>query len=157
MTQKMPQSLCPYFWKLAIMWVFIVPYTVITLPIVVLKYESRNSTSERAALGMLLWLFLFVAFSMVSLIGIFWIDPEKNPTFRGLFIAGIVGWVVAAVFGVVGLIHWLKDKWESRHIRYDENGYRIYTDPVKQDSILVSFVKAKYNKYCPKINWKYDE
>jgi hypothetical protein len=156
-TQKMPESLCPYFWKLVIMWSLIVPYSIISLPLIVLKYDRDKSTTERAVVGMLFWFLLFIGISMIFFIGIFWIDLKDYKKFSAIFATGLVGWAASVTIAILGLIHWLKDKWKSRHIRYDENGYRIYTDPVKQDSILVSFVKAKYNKYCPKINWKYDK
>jgi hypothetical protein len=69
--------------------------------------------------------------------------------------AGFIGWGVTIIFSVAGLFKWTKEKLENRHIKYDEDGYRIW-DPVKekQPSIIKEFVKAKYNKYCPKIDWK---
>ena len=71
--------------------------------------------------------------------------------------AGFIGWGVTIVLGAAALTKWAKEKWENRHVRYDKDGYRIWT-PVepKQPSIIVEFVKAKYNKYCPKIDWKYN-
>ena len=39
---------------------------------------------------------------------------------------------------------------------YDENGNWIpYEDRLtgKRPNIILEFIKAKYNKYCPKIDW----
>jgi acyl-homoserine lactone acylase PvdQ len=52
-TEQMPQSLCPYFWKLVLMWVFILPYTILSLPVILmdLKDPDRRTTGERAGVG----------------------------------------------------------------------------------------------------------
>ena len=42
----------------------------------------------------------------------------------------------------------------KRKIKYDEYGRGIYNFHKEEKTYLVvEFVKAKYNKYCPKIDW----
>lgn len=157
-TAQMPQSLCPYFWKLVLMWVFIVPYTIISLPCILmdLKDPDHKTTGERAGVGAIMWFIIFMATCMLSWIGAFFAEPVKNSVWFHMLVAGFIGWGVSIIFGAVGLFKWTKEKWENRNVKYDEDGYRIWTKPeVKQPSIITEFVKAKYNKYCPKIDWDY--
>ena len=156
-TAQMPQSLCPYFWKLVLMWVFIVPYTIISLPCILmdLKDPDHKTTGERAGVGIILWFILFMLISMLSWFGLFFATPTKDSIWWHAIGAGLIGWGVAFVFGCVALFKWSKEKWDNRRIKYDEDGYRIWEEPKeKQPSIITEFIKAKYNKYCPKIDWK---
>ena len=67
---------------------------------------------------------------------------------------GIMIWAAAIVIGVIEGVKALKEWNYSRKINYDENGRRIWGEPKEQKTYLVvEFVKAKYNKYCPKIDW----
>lgn len=156
-TSQMPQTLCPYFWKLILMWTFIIPYTILSLPVILMdsKDPESRTTGERAGIGFIIWFILGMIVCMLSWVGLFWVTPIKDSAFMHMLIAGGIGWMFAIVIGAIQLFKWSKEKWENRNVKYDEHGYRIWT-PVepKQDSILVSFVKAKYNKYCPKIDWK---
>ena len=46
-------------------------------------------------------------------------------------------------------------KQKKRQKRYDEDGnYLPYGGEPKKQNIFIEFIKAKYNKYCPKIDWK---
>lgn len=156
-TSKMPQTLCPYFWKLILMWVFILPYTILSLPVILMarKDTEHRSTGERAGIGVIIWFILFMLGCMLSYVGLFWANPKKDTFFLFTLTVGFIGWALTIIFSAVGLFKWTKEKLENRHIRYDEDGYRIW-DPVKekQPSIIKEFVKAKYHKYCPKIDWK---
>jgi hypothetical protein len=49
---------------------------------------------------------------------------------------------------------WRDRRYQKRlEERWDENGNYV---PRKEDkpNIIIEFVKAKYNRYCPKITWK---
>ncbi len=156
-TSQMPQSLCPYFWKLVLMWVFIVPYTILSLPVILidLKDPDHRTTGERVGVGFIMWFILFMLVSMLSWIGIFFVEPVKDSMWYHMLIVGFLGWGASIIFGGIEFYKWAKEKWENRHVKYDKNGYRIWTKPEpKQPSIITEFVKAKYNKYCPKIDWK---
>lgn len=155
---KMPQSLCPYFWKLILMWVFILPYSILSLPVIIMERLDKsagNSTGERAGVGFIIWFILFMLISMLSWAGLLFATPVKESLWSHILVTGALGWLASIIFGAIALFKWSKEKWENRKIKYDEHGYRIWTKPEpKQDSILVSFIKASYNKYCPKIDWK---
>jgi hypothetical protein len=158
-TAKMPQSLCPYFWKLGLMWVFIIPYSVISLPTILmdLRMPDDRGTFERIGVGGITWVMLGMLACMLSWIGLFFAEPAKDGFWIHAIAIGLIGWGAATVFGVAGLFKWSKEKWENRHVKYDKNGYRIW-EPVKEKepSLVVEFIKATYNKYCPKIDWTYN-
>lgn len=90
------------------------------------------------------------------MVGVFFAEPVKDTLWFHVLGVGFIGWLATIVFGAIFLFKWTKQKWENRNVKYDEDGYRIWTKPeVKQPSIITEFVKAKYNKYCPKIDWDY--
>jgi len=155
-TSNLPESLCPYFWKLVLMWVFVLPYTVISIPSMLmdLKEPSDKTTGERVGVGLIMWFIIFMLVCMLSWAGLIFAEPTDNSFWFHMLATGFIGWGIAIVFGAAGLFKWTKEKLENRHIKYDEDGYRIW-EPVKekQPSIIKEFVKAKYNKYCPKIDW----
>jgi hypothetical protein len=154
--KEMPQSLCPYFWKLAIMWLLILPYTIVSLPHIIMNGKGERSTAgERAGIGFVIWGILCMLICMLSLIGLFFAIPTKDSLYMHTIAIGITGWLLSIVFGCIELFKFLKRKWDDREITYDEDGRRIW-NPVKEkkSSIFKEFVRAKYNKYCPKINWK---
>lgn len=148
MTSQMPQSLCPYFWKLVVMWIFILPYSILALPAIVMNYISERRDEEevfdtlgtRLFVGLIFWVMLVTAINM--LITIFYlINPIKS--LEGPAAIGLCCWCISILVG-----GWFLGKhlWEER----------IYSTTYreKRQNIIVEFVKAKYHKYCPKIDWK---
>jgi hypothetical protein len=159
-TQQMPESLCPYFWKLVLMWVFIVPYTILSLPVILMdrKDPERRTTGERAGMGVIIWFILFMLISMLSWIGLFFIEPVKDSTWLHILIVGGIGWGFSIVIGATEGYKALKEWNYRRKIKYNEDGYRIWDEPTeKHPSIIKEFIKAKYNKYCPKIDWNHNK
>jgi hypothetical protein len=159
-TQQMPESLCPYFWKLVLMWVFIVPYTILSLPVILMdrKDLERRTTGERAGTGVIIWFILFMLISMLSWIGLFFVTPVKDSAYMDILAAGGIGWLFSIVIGALEGYKALKDWNYRRKIKYNEDGYRIWDEPTeKHPSIIKEFIKAKYNKYCPKIDWNYNK
>lgn len=160
-TSRMPESLCPYFWKLVLMWTFILPYSILSLPVIILERFDRSpthSTGERAGLGFIAWFILGIAIGMVTCIGLFFEEPVKDTLYYHLTVIGTLGWFLSIGIGIATLYNYLRKLWKNRNIKYDEFGRRIWNPIVEeQDSIIVSFVKASYNKYCPKIDWNHNK
>jgi len=157
-TPTMPQSLCPYFWKLVIMWLLILPYSIISLPIILmdLKDPEYRTMGERVGMGFILWFCLGMLGSILFSISLFWYIFPQNTLGWNLQITGIILLAVAIVVGSTFGILLLIEKYKKSKIKYDEDGYRIWHDPKeKESSIIVEFIKASYNKYCPKIDWDY--
>ena len=143
----LPKNLCPYFWKLVIMYILIVPYSIFCLPIVLSDiYESvaKNNrstinTMDRVYLSIVLYLVLFLIVSLLSTFIIPWTDPNS---FLGKAGRGaIIAWIV-----IIGIASY-------EGIKYLRRRSRISEKKEKSPNIIVEFTKAKYYKYCPTIEW----
>lgn len=166
-TNTMPQSLCPYFWKLVIAYIFIVPIAVLSVPIFLFRQQdSIEKPGQRFFIGALLWVVLSLAIMMI-------VGPLST-LFTGLlhdgsFLAmiqsmGFLTLFVVVLFCLIGGIIYLasKIKEENRRRRsewiWDEYGDYIknpdYSPYAAKPNIIIEFIKATYHKYCPKIDWK---
>ena len=163
LTDSMPQNLCPYFWKLVIMWIIIIPYGLVTLPAVRFKSEL-DGWSMRFIGGAFMWLMIFAVFVAIFPLTYFiwgWFDPKS--TFGAWQITGIFIWVVTAIclmiWGIMEFIQRRKEKSWKKHVEYiwnNEGGYvpnPEYVPYTPKPNIIIEFIKAKYNKYCPTIEW----
>ena len=139
----MPNNLCPYFWQLVLMWLVIVPYTVFTLPVQLYRKFKENEKGEILAISMFSYLVLFFISCLILAIGLFFTKYPKGGWFETAALLGAFIWLILIVLG----------GWKLIDICYDKYGDRI---SIKSDkpSLIVEFAKAKYNKYCPKIDWK---
>jgi hypothetical protein len=142
----MPESLCPYFWKLLFMWVFIIPYSVVVIPVTpITKKDSFSDTYtmfERFWASLLIWSMAFTMICMVAPIPLFFVD-KLNRMMGVIAATGLIGWGLLVIITIVKLIVYSAEKARDRR-------YNIQ----RQDSIIKEFVKAKYNKDCPKITWE---
>lgn len=142
-TDVMPNNLCPYFWKLVIAYTFALPVLILSLPqTIVSKGKDRDTLSNRIITGIITYSLLFGAISMLSVFGLFFVLPEKEGLYLFMLIIGMSLWAISVVGGVTYLIN----KWKERR-------YNRYPEEPKAN-IIVEMVKAKYHKYCPKIDWK---
>ena len=148
-TYIMPNNLCPYFWKLAIAYTFALPLLILTLPYTILRAE-RHSSTPRIAYSIIFYVITFTAISMLSVSGLYFVTPEENTFYFFLVIFGIMAWFLIFSFGVLFLISKLATKWQS--YRYHK---KYFSDKLKTTKVnlIVEMVKAKYRKYCPKIDW----
>jgi len=151
-TSILPKSLCPYFWKLLLAWalvaLFWLPAIVLMLPILIIGVFNRDVLSMLVdnkygalLMGVIIYLALFVlvciVFFFLTLFGVMTYVEGSN-------IASLQLWGgVFSAFGLGGGVSYL--------IKYLS---KIKSSKVKQPSILSEFIKAKYNKYCPKIDWE---
>ena len=133
---RMPNNLCPYFWKVVIMYTLLIPYVLLIIPLIILEkiMDERHdrlgddaAMGGRMAIGFILYLMIGISISPVMLI----LYPHQS-----LFLAGTI------VFGLiagVALIAYVQDRSE----RYGTKTY-----------IAVEYVKSIYDKICPIITWK---
>lgn len=166
-TGRMPQSLCPYFWKLVIAYILVIPFAILNFPIFLFKQQdSVENTTYRFFIGAILW--VVISFAIMMIVG------PLSTLFTGLlhddsFLAIIQSmgfltlFVVIAISLVAGIIHLAsKIKEENRRRRsewiWDEYGDYIknpdYSPYAAKPNIIIEFIKATYHKYCPKIDWK---
>lgn len=155
--EDLPNNLCPYFWKVVLAYLIIIPYTLLALPyllgLAISKESSKNdSFGKRIGIGFILYFFMWCAASALCFIGMFFITPAEKSLYQFMAIMGGIIWLVCLVLGGNYLWDVYKENKRKSKIRYNEQGYRIYEEP--KSNLIVEFVKAKYGKYCPKINWK---
>jgi len=145
-TTHLPNNLCPFFWKLVAAILLFIPNLVLRIPVYVTnlfykhKIDRIRQGDGRTGMGVGLYLILAV---IILVIISFWHLGLYLFTLQSYDI-GLVGFSLFCI--AVGIIlftmHWLKNRNSKRKI------HSFFTN-----NILITFTKAKYNKYCPSINW----
>lgn len=156
---EMPNTLCPYFWKMVIMYVFIIPYSIISLPQIIFELITKErSEAPRIAIGGILYILLFFGFTILFTLATLPIWGYFPPNSVGN-IFQIIG-TICFVGGLSVLITHLIITYRLNRTRkfiFDKKTDGYIRNPkykYEKPNLVKEFIKAKYNKYCPKINWK---
>lgn len=139
----LPTNLCPYFWKIILASILFIPFTAICLPVILFEKIIKND-APLIDDGYLDSPIIFVSFGVdiglllvTCMIAIWFVQSDA-------LIAGAgVGYFIILAIGVVKLIELLKRNKKNSTLQIEET-----------PNIFVEFIKAKYNRYCPKIDWK---
>jgi hypothetical protein len=160
MTNTMPKSLCPYFWKLVVAYILFIPWSIISLPTRVFHIEADNG-AERFITSIFGWSVTCVLLCMIFSVTAFWGFYDEKTFLGGIQRTGICSFLaissVSLIFGIIHLVKCIQDKKRENHKQFiwDNFGNYIknpaYVEP--RPNIIKEFIKAKYNKYCPKIDW----
>lgn len=132
-------NLCPYFWKV-VLCILILPVSfVLALPALIfmlffIDSENREPLGDVVGKGFAVWVVLGLLISMVAM---FFSNNKAIEAF------GLVGWVFGGVLLLGAIISAVYDKLKNR----------VSSKP----TLLGEFLKAKKNKYCPKIQWDSEE
>ena len=159
-TKRMPESLCPYFWKLVFAWPITILLSPLLIPIwIIEKFDKGNSDIPvigKAFVGSILYGCLFLVFCMGVTISSIWITYYQKTVWFQWYIGGFLVMFGLLVAGVILLFRMWKDKRYQKRLdsSWDENGNYIPIEDRVKPNIIIEFVKAKYNRYCPKITWK---
>ena len=161
----LPTNLCPYFWKLVLMFLLIIPYSVFCVPVIIYEVvmklwkneDSDYETGDRIVFSLFTYLGLIVLSSLIIAVTLFWnvYSEKQNPFLFKMSVLGVMSWAVAIIVSGYHLVKYILNRISESKIKYDENGYRIYPEP--KVNIVKEFVKAKYHKYCPRIEWVSDK
>jgi hypothetical protein len=144
-TGTMPTNLCSYFWKLVTVVILSPLFAIYTLPYEIINYKRRRRDTYGDMLGMSLgyWSFIAGVICMISPLILFFYTPDKNAVLWVMMAVGFCLWgcliLVGIIWGIFATVEYLESK---------------KSDNEKTDNIIVEMVKAKYHKYCPKIDWK---
>jgi hypothetical protein len=159
-TNDMPNSLCPYFWKLVLMWILITPYTILSLPYLLVYGKNYDSGSfvEKPVSGIFMYFALFLALSTIFSVSALWIVFPKESILFDIQILGIFTWLITFILSLYGGILWIIEKYKNSKITYDEHGYpSLNYSKVKESNIFVEWIKSTYYNYCPRINWTFKD
>lgn len=159
-TRHMPESLCPYFWKLVLAYPLFIVLIPLLIPYWIIERfdesykEHKAPIGAKALIGVLIYGFVFMVFVVCVFISAFWITYyEGTIMFRFYFSGGFISLILGVVFGCLGIkILYEQHRRRQRKRLYNENGNNLPLE--EKPNLIVEFVKAKYNKYCPKITWK---
>lgn len=140
---SMPDNLCTYFWLLILAFIFI-PATIFCLPVIIMSIIKGENVDddwfERLWYSLLGWVaFIFLLAYIKS-----WFDyTAKTGMWTGIAIGG--GLIIV---GFIWLINYLQERKYER-MKYEEPKEKTTTFR----SMTWQWVKAKKNRYCPKIDW----
>jgi hypothetical protein len=144
----LPQNLCPYFWKVVIMYLLL-PFLGIPALIGHLIEKDCNAFTK-SILTIAVTVFftaglIGIGSLIVSPIVVFnWVvlNIKPNDMYGNMMVGGLTGWFSLFIYGFwvggVELYKYLTNK---------------KTNTPKESNIILAFVKAKYHKYCLPINW----
>lgn len=131
--ERTPTNFCPYFWKIFISTLIIVPAAVICIPFWALNgifgKEKPQEISEDFGAGAAT---IIIGSFVICMVAVFF------SAHKGVYLWGMTGWVITGFVSVIGLVGYLTDKISFK------------------GSFLGNFVEAKKNKHCPKIEWAED-
>ena len=115
--------------------------------------ESDAPMGAKAVMGLLLYGFGFMIFMIGVFISSFWITYYKGTTMYDFYFGG---GFISLIFGVAGsylVIKHLYQQYRKKRRERIYDGEGNYFPVEEKPNLIVEFVKAKYNKFCPKITW----
>lgn len=131
-TNKMPNSLCTYFWKLVIAYLLIIPLEIIGLPFTIyIKFFDKDQTptkdysdpATKAVASSIFVTVLFVIVLMLVPIIQFFTPIERQFVIDTLIFDVVI--ISVILYCLTGVYNFL----------------------------IIDLIKAKLRKVCPKINW----
>lgn len=124
-------NFCPYFWKTLLCALIIIPCTIICIPFWVLNgifgKEEPQRIGEDFGAGLAT---VLIGGFVICMISMFF---SHNKAVDGI---GLVGWCITGFITLIGVIAYLSDKVSLKN------------------SFVGTFIEAKKNKHCPKIEWE---
>lgn len=137
-----PRNLCPYFWRTVWYTLALIPALILSIPtliIIAFTKEKWDGLVKAAGIGTLVITALSIVISMVAM---WWFFPAKEDDGLGavLIIFGGVGWTILLIAAMIKISDWTKERNQKR-----------------EPGLIISFLKAKKEKLCPKIEWEEED
>lgn len=149
----MPKSLCPYFWSLVFMWIAIIPYALLVIPFIIFNgFEKTDAVGTRVGASVLLWFCGALIYCFGVFVTSYWTHiPHNDPR----VVAGIMTTIAIICIGIGIGYNKIKSILADRKYKKEYQNYLQGIPPkTKKPGIVTEFIKATYNRYCPKINWR---
>ena len=138
-TDDMPGNLCAYFWRLVIMIILVVPSFIVSLPYVIVSYFKEEADNENNILvGIFIYIGLYLLFALGVSVSFIFINYEKDSF---MYITSFIG-IAVVVSTILALSLSYRDKYLRRR-----------KTKKKDPNLIKEFIRAKKNKYCPRIDW----
>lgn len=156
--QGLPNNLCPYFWKVVLMYLTIIPYILFSIPVVVYDmfdkgYDNGDrKTGERLGIAAGVYIGIFVVTALITAIVGFFIHIESKSFWEFCQLTGCLVWGGIIVVGGIESVKHLREYTTINKSYYSEEENKWVYKKTKVN-MTAEFIKAKYNKYCPKIDW----
>lgn len=155
--RNMPTNGCPYFWQSVIM-TLCYPFVLIAaIPMFIMEYILEKYDEEveapllgAAALGLIMYGILFLVYCQFAMF--FYLDNIHH----GIFVAGAFAWGIELIIFISFIIHNIQE-YIKRAKRLKKEQAEHLGETIQSSNIVVTFVKAKYNKYCPQLTWNYEK
>lgn len=140
---ELPQSLCPYFWKLVLSIVLFIPLTILFIPLIIGRFLFEYSYFRYPTYFKKKDLLFMVMINCWTW-NVYWIVKALFHKEWVLILIVFVGVLILLL--IIFIKHNL---FPSKNEPKKEKPKKE-----KQPSILTEFIKGKMGKYCPKINWQ---
>jgi hypothetical protein len=154
----LPNNLCPYFWKVVLMYITIIPYTLFSIPVVVYdlfdkQYENGDrSTGQRLGVSFGVYFGLLLLTGVITSIAGLFVKIEPKSFWEFCQFLGCMIWAIAIIVGTIEGVKYLRE-WSTRDDGYYDTTQDKWITKKTKVNMTAEFIKAKYNKYCPKIDW----
>jgi hypothetical protein len=168
-TDVMPKSLCPYFWKQVLATILVIPVIILSAPIYLVD-SARNEDTDysqgwRVGGGLICYIILFLLFAFLCFVS--WcigLLPAKGNWDIIIFIGAIVTLTSIFVF-----MAYLKERREDKLYQQLDSGLINYLEyqrlkrswiffglkvPHIRDWLVITYLMSWYEKRCPIIEWK---
>lgn len=143
-----PVNLCPYFWKLVWAVIVFLPNLICQIPYYSFVFFIRqrpHDCSERRAGSIIIYVALAIVWAYLYSTFEFGKAIFTNYAYsEGAAVGGLVinGSIILVAVGLIG-IHFIRARSPVKNPPKE-----------KRPNILAEFIKASYNRYCPKIDWE---
>jgi len=142
---SMPSTLCPYFWKLLLMWILILPFSLLILPYYMFNHDRVPNKGERLFFGVLYYIGFGIIFSMVASLLTFITPMQFSSSIKTLIDVGNCIWIFLIFSCSLNILSYIKDKIFHKKTEGVQRSFG--------SSLFIEFIKSIYSKSCPRIDW----
>jgi amino acid transporter len=137
--------------------VFVWPHTLlIEQPWNKRKYSENWSNLARIGVALVIWVAFYVFFIIITTPFLYFQNLAANSYWYDQRNLGYFFWVIIFIALIYSLVRFsfifIKEKRKERLYKKSPTG--DYKPKEPQKNLIIEFIKAKYNKLCPKIDWE---
>lgn len=153
---ELPTNLCPFFWKTIFAYILSIIVGTLSLPILLITGFGKfmftsyiqKSIASLSQFTLAVYVITWFAWCYIAAISLFFNTYSNGSLMEAASSIGLILWFGTIVFILIRIIELYRKHLSNK--RWRENGL-----PKKQvaDNIIIEFIKSKYKKYCPSIEW----